>query len=133
MFKILIVDDNVYKITDIRNALISLNEEDIVVFKCAKECQKELSAIRHKEKEPYDIVFLDMQFPFYKGERVEINMGERMIPYFKKSSPNTKIILCSSDDYSNAKLDVYDTLHYSDSVDMTFSIKKILDKIKKES
>lgn len=92
MLKILISEDNVYKLENIKKAIEKqFNETNITSITYAKRTVMELI-----ENNDYDILIQDMQLPLHSDDRIDQNGGIYVLNQLKRKKIDIKTIVCSS-------------------------------------
>lgn len=131
--KILVADDNQFKINDIIEYLDSLGETEIDIVNYGIDAYKKVKdALENKES--YDLVFLDMQFPLRQGESILRDCGEVTASNINslKERYNTNkpyIVICSSEHC--LRIDgVHDYIKYDSSLYLMSTFKKIVEDIR---
>ena len=117
--KVLIIDDDEYKASNIKKILENIGINDISISKSRN------SGIRSLRDNKYDLLILDNCFPVYDNSYPERDMGLSLLHHFslalsyKEVIKDTKIIMCSSD-----KLEIpeYDNLNILGSVQYNSSV-----------
>lgn len=131
--KILIADDNEFKIRDICEYLNDLGENDIDIVNYGIDAYNKVKdALDNKES--YDLVFLDMQFPLRHGDSILRDCGE--ITAFNINSLKEKytidkpyIVICSSEHC--LRIDgVHDYIKYDSSLYLMETFKKVVEDIR---
>lgn len=88
--KVLIVDDNVYKVVEMIRALKDINVTEI------DEAEDKESALALLEKKDYDLVLLDMFFPKKKGGGEEPWCGFQVLDWMQEHKKIIPVICTSS-------------------------------------
>lgn len=94
--KVMIVDDDVIKGTDIRKALEFNGVRNIMTV---RNQEKLWERIYHGE-EIIDLIVTDMQYPLEAGESIDEEAGFKLIERMDKEKIDIPIIVCSSLNYS---------------------------------
>lgn len=92
MLKILISEDNIYKLENIKKVIEKqFNETNITSITYAKRTVMELI-----ENNDYDILIQDMQLPLHSDDRIDQNGGLYVLNQLKRKKIDIKTIVCSS-------------------------------------
>lgn len=92
MLKILISEDNLYKLKNIQDTIEKqFNETNITSITYAKRTVMELI-----ENNDYDILIQDMQLPLHSDDRIDQNGGIYVLNQLKRKKIDIKTIVCSS-------------------------------------
>lgn len=92
MLKILISEDNLYKLKNIQDTIEKqFNETNITSITYAKRTVMELI-----ENNDYDILIQDMQLPLHSDDRIDQNGGLYVLNQLKRKKIDIKTIVCSS-------------------------------------
>lgn len=94
MIRILIIDDNEYKIDDSKDAL-----SKIYVNPDMYQCVSRNSALKflNECKGLIDLIILDWNFPDFNQGMPEVGMGEEILKEMQRKGINIDTIICSSD------------------------------------
>lgn len=90
--KVLIIDDDQYKINAIIDAISGIvDESDVTVCNYRNAGLREL-----KSETVYDYLILDMQFPTLDGSHIERENGLSVLAELQRKENNIPVIICSS-------------------------------------
>ena len=130
--KILIVDDDRTKATNISKSLLDQDQSNEIYF---AENYQTASSYLFNESFEYDLIVLDWCFPFDPGSKPKYVMGRVLLNTLLKQGNNTNTIICSSEkvDLSDNKYPfVLDSIIYDEADDMGSRIYSILGGDKEE-
>lgn len=102
--RILHVEDNVYKHSDIVKQLSEMRITDITWAQTYEDGVSEL------EVGPFDLLITDMSFPIRRGEPENSDAGDMMIDYALQHFPEMAIILITS--FRMRKDNIFGVVHY---------------------
>lgn len=102
--KVLHVEDNVYKHSDIVKQLKEMKITDVT---WVQSYEDGVSAL---ESDAYDLMITDMSFPIRNGEREDADAGDMMIEYALKNHPDLPVILITS--FRMRKDGILGVVHY---------------------
>lgn len=92
--KILIIDDNEYKIEDSKEILSKIyNKVDF----CEVHSKNSALLFLQKLKDSIDLIILDWNFPVFDQGMPEVGMGEEVLKVMQRKDINIDTIICSSD------------------------------------
>ena len=96
--KIIYVEDNPYKVADVRKVLEELgyNRTDIIIKDNLQEGLFYIKEVLHAN-ESIPFILTDMRFPIIAGEGIDNNAGEKLIKRVKHYKKNIPIIVISAD------------------------------------
>lgn len=123
--KAVIVDDDVIKGMDIRNALEWNGIREIMTV---RNQEKLWEQIYHGE-EKIDLIVTDMQYPLKAGEAVDEEAGFKLIERMVKEKIDIPIIVCSSLNYNIP--DILGSVWYNKLNDLDSSFREVLGRLKK--
>lgn len=121
--KVLIVEDNPNKYSDIANALEKCGVRNM---ESASNLEEAFGMIKDS---PFDLIITDMQYPLSGGLAPEVdNAGEQLINHLKEKSINIPVIVCSSINYVIP--DVLGCVWYSERTVLDQEFRRFLEKLK---
>ena len=91
--RILVVDDNVYKLMSIKRALEYNGVTMITTVNNQEDVFSELAI----PGAHYDVIVTDMQYPLTSGSSVNCDAGYILIDRLKEQGKDIPVIICSSD------------------------------------
>lgn len=94
--RILVVDDNVYKLMSIKRALEYNGVTMITTVNNQEDVFSELAI----PGAHYDVIVTDMQYPLTSGSSVNCDAGYILIDRLKEQKIDIPVIICSSDNVS---------------------------------
>ncbi len=125
--KAVIVDDDVIKGADIREALEFNGVRNIMTV---RNQEKLWEQIYHCE-DKIDLIVTDMQYPLEAGEAVDEEAGLKLIERMNKEKIDVPVIVCSSLNYSIP--DILGSVWYNELNDLDSSFKEVLGRLEKDS
>ena len=124
--KAVVVDDDVFKGSDIRKALEFNGIRSIVTV---RNQEKLWEQICHGE-DKIDLIVTDMQYPLGEGEAVDEEAGFKLIERMEKEKIEIPVIVCSSLNYRIPN--ILGSIWYNKLNDLDFSFKEVLGKLEKD-
>lgn len=121
-----IVDDDVFKGTDIRKALEFSGLRNIRTVRNQEELWEQ---IYHGE-DKIDLIVTDMQYPLEAGKGVDEEAGLKLIERMKKEKIDIPVIVCSSLNYRIP--DILGSVWYNRLNDLDSDFKTVLSRLEKE-
>ena len=123
--KALIIDDNVFKQSDIEKVLRSTIKWDII--DCERNLEYGLDCIEESIEcgQPYDLIVTDMWYPERKGGD-EFASGEKLIQIAVERKWDIPIILCSSINYHFSE--ILGAVHYSENDNWEEKMRQLVEK-----
>lgn len=121
--KAVIVDDDVFKGSDIRKALEFSGIRNIVIVRNQEKLWEE---IYHGE-DKIDLIVTDMQYPLEAGEAVDEEAGFKLIERMKREKIDIQVIVCSSLNYSIPN--ILGSVWYNKLNDLNSNFKEVLSKL----
>lgn len=125
--KAVIVDDDVFKGTDIRKALEFNGVRNIMTVRNQKKLWEQ---IYHGE-DKIDLIVTDMQYPLEAGGAVDDEAGLKLIERMKKEKIDIPVIVCSSLNYRIP--DILGNIWYNKLNDLNSNFKEVLGELEKDS
>lgn len=125
--KAVIVDDDVFKGTDIRKALEFNGVRDIITV---RNQEKLWEQIYHGE-DKIDLIVTDMQYPLKAGEAVDKEAGWKLVERMKKEKIDIPVIICSSLNYNIP--DILGSVWYNKLNDLDAGFREALGRLEKDS
>lgn len=124
--KAVVVDDDVFKGSDIRKALEFNGIRSIVTV---RNQEKLWEQICHGE-DKIDLIVTDMQYPLGEGEAVDEEAGFKLIERMEKEKIEIPVIVCSSLNYRIPN--ILGSVWYNKLSDLDFCFKEVLGKLEKD-
>ena len=124
--KAVVVDDDVFKGSDIRKALEFNGIKSIMTV---RNQEKLWEQIYHGE-DKIDLIVTDMQYPLGEGEAVDEEAGLKLIERMEKEKIEIPVIVCSSLNYRIPN--ILGSIWYNKLNDLDFSFKEVLGKLEKD-
>ena len=125
--KAVIVDDDVFKGTDIRKALEFNGIRNIMTVRNQEKLWEQI----YRGEDKIDLIVTDMQYPLEAGEAVDEEAGLKLIERMEKEKIDIPVIVCSSLNYSIPN--ILGSVWYNELNDLNLNFKQMLDKLKKGS
>ena len=123
--KVLLVEDNVYKRIDIRNALSIYGIKNVI---CVNYLQAGLEEIyKSMNAEPISLIITDMHYPIERVGEAIPDAGNQLIKRLQSEDINIPVIVCSSVPYQIPE--ILGTIWYDERRDLNRDIKELLDKL----
>lgn len=123
--KVLLVEDNVYKRIDIRNALSLYGIKNVI---CVNYLQAGLEEIyKSMNTEPVGLIITDMHYPIERVGEAVTDAGNQLIKRLQNEDINIPVIVCSSVPYQIPE--ILGTIWYDERRDLNRDIKELLDKL----
>lgn len=123
--KVLLVEDNVYKRIDIRNALSLYGIKNVI---CVNYLQAGLEEIyKSMNAEPISLIITDMHYPIERVGEAVSDAGNQLIKRLQSEDINIPVIVCSSVPYQIPE--ILGTIWYDERRDLNRDIKELLDKL----
>lgn len=123
--KVLLVEDNVYKRIDIRNALSLYGIKNVI---CVNFLQAGLEEIyKSMNAEPISLIITDMHYPIERVGEAVTDAGNQLIKRLQNEDINIPVIVCSSVPYQIPE--ILGTIWYDERRDLNRDIKELLDKL----
>ena len=124
--RVLNVEDNPVKHSEIKNALERLGIKDVTWVESENDAI--LSVLEQMENQtPYDLIVSDMQFPLFSNGRPEDDAGLTFLSELKEHGIETPVIVCSS--FHLFIPWVLGCIHYSRNTDLWEEFRTLLSKI----
>lgn len=121
--KAVIVDDDVFKGTDIRKALEFNGIRNIMTVRNQKELWEQL----YHGGEKTDLIVTDMQYPLEAGEAIDEEAGFKLIERMEKEKIDIPVIVCSSLNYVIPN--ILGSVWYNKLNDLDFNFKEVLGRL----
>lgn len=127
--KALVIDDSVFKASDIGRAL-----EAAGVGKIEKATHQakawDLIYASLANNEPYDLIVTDMHYPLEGGWGVESDpeAGFKLIEQMKKEGINIPTIICSSHNFQTE--DIFGSVWYAEQTDLRYEFHELVQKLR---
>ena len=125
--KAVVVDDDVFKGTDIRKALEFNGIRNVMIV---RNQEKLWNQIYHGE-DKIDLIVTDMQYPLEAGAAVDKEAGFKLIERMEKEKIHIPVIVCSSLNYSIPN--ILGSVWYNELSDLNSKFKEALSKLEKDS
>lgn len=99
----IILDDSEYKRERIKSYIETINPvANITEYECARDLLVHLRELRFADNKDEicknTMIFLDWNFPFYKGERVEAGQGSAILSELRRVKLPLSTVIVSSDE-----------------------------------
>lgn len=124
---IIIIDDDLYKTNCFKNCLTE--EDNLSSFTNFRDGMIEL--VDNSKK--YDLLVLDLSFPFYEDSQIETNLGLGVLRELRRKKLEIPTVIYSS---NNADISTYpnviDYIHYDSSVYFKDKVTTIKQKVLKK-
>lgn len=125
--KAVVVDDDVFKGTDIRKALEFNGIRNVMIV---RNQEKLWNQIYHGE-DKIDLIVTDMQYPLEAGAAVDKEAGFKLIERMEKEKIHIPVIVCSSLNYSIPN--ILGSVWYNELNDLNSKFKEALSKLERDS
>ena len=123
--KVLILEDDIFKATDITRALEKYGEMEIHKVRNQQAgIEKIKDALENQEG--YDLIITDMNYPLAAGEETDPEAGFKLIFTLKREKITVPIIICSSYHYQEPS--ILGCVWYHKSRDLFLDFKELLEK-----
>ncbi len=123
--KVLLVEDNVYKRIDIKNALSLYGIKNVV---CVNYLQAGMEEIyKSMNTEPIGLIITDMHYPIERVGAEVPDAGNQLIKRLQSEDINIPVIVCSSVPYQIPE--ILGTVWYDERRDLNRDLKELLDKL----
>lgn len=123
--KVLLVEDNVYKRIDIKNALSLYGIKNVV---CVNYLQAGMEEIyKSMDTEPIGLIITDMHYPIERVGGEVPDAGNQLIKRLQSEDINIPVIVCSSVPYQIPE--ILGTVWYDERRDLNRDLKELLDKL----
>lgn len=119
--KAVIVDDDVFKRTDIRKALEFNGIRNIITVGSQEKLWEQI----YQGEDKIDLIVTDIQYPLEEGEAVDEEAGFKLIKRMKKI--DIPVIACSSLNYSIP--DILGSVWYNRLNDLEDGFREVLSKL----
>ena len=125
---VLVVDDNMFKLNDVKEALRTngIQKENIKTARNLEEVWKMLDLIESQGK-TVDLLVTDMNYPLQAGERSNGEAGFILIEQLKKKNMDIPVIICSTRNFSETS--VLGTVWYSELRNLDVEFRRVLKKL----
>lgn len=121
--KAIIVDDDVFKRTDIRKALEFNGIRNIITVGSQEKLWEQI----YQGEDKIDLIVTDIQYPLEEGETVDEEAGFKLIERMKKEKIDIPVIVCSSLNYSIP--DILGSVWYNRLNDLEDGFREVLSKL----
>ena len=121
--KAIIVDDDVFKRTDIRKALEFNGIRNIITVGSQEKLWEQI----YQGEDKIDLIVTDIQYPLEEGETVDEEAGFKLIERMKKEKIDIPVIVCSSLNYSIP--DILGSIWYNRLNDLEDGFREVLSKL----
>lgn len=121
--KAIIVDDDVFKRTDIRKALEFNGIRNIITVGSQEKLWEQI----YQGEDKIDLIVTDIQYPLEEGETVDEEAGFKLIERMKKEKIDIPVIVCSSLNYSIS--DILGSVWYNRLNDLEDGFREVLSKL----
>lgn len=121
--KVVVADDDVFKLADIRKALEFNGIRNITT---ARNQEKLWEQIYQSEDKP-NLIVTDMQYPLEAGEAIDEEAGFKLIERMEKEQIDIPVIVCSSLNYNIPN--ILGSVWYNDLNDINSNFKELLSKL----
>ena len=125
-YKILLVEDNIYKAVDIKRALGACGTMNITHVGFFEDALEKL-----EEDATFDLIITDMCYPLYRGEDTDDEAGFKLIEYLKTMQYEIPVVICSTSNYENVEM-IFGAVWYSELNDIKRDFKRIIEKLQYE-
>ena len=125
--KAVVVDDDVFKGADIRQALEFNGIRNVMIV---RNQEKLWNQIYHGE-DKIDLIVTDMQYPLEAGAAVDKEAGFKLIERMEKEKIHIPVIVCSSLNYSIPN--ILGSVWYNELNDLNSKFKEALSKLERDS
>ncbi len=123
--KVLLVEDNVYKRIDVKNALSLCGIKNVV---CVNYLQAGMEEIyKSMDTAPIGLIITDMHYPIERVGGEVPDAGNQLIKRLQSEDINIPVIVCSSVSYQIPE--ILGTVWYDERRDLNHDIKELLDKL----
>ena len=123
--KVLLLEDNVYKRIDIKNALSLYGIKNVV---CVDYMKAGLEAVeKSMAEEPFELIISDMHYAIERIGGPVPDAGEQLIQKLQEEGIDIPIIICSSVPYNIPG--ILGTVWYDERRDLNRDLKELLDKM----
>ena len=123
VIKAVIVDDDVFKRTDIRKALEFNGIRNIITVGSQEKLWEQI----YQGEDKIDLIVTDIQYPLEEGETVDEEAGFKLIERMKKEKIDIPVIVCSSLNYSIP--DILGSVWYNRLNDLEDGFREVLSKL----
>lgn len=123
VIKAIIVDDDVFKRTDIRKALEFNGIRNIITVGSQEKLWEQI----YQGEDKIDLIVTDIQYPLEEGEAVDEEAGFKLIERMKKEKIDIPVIVCSSLNYSIP--DILGSVWYNRLNDLEDGFREVLSKL----
>lgn len=125
--KTLIIEDNQYKLQEIKNSLKFLGITDITHRAALNPGLFELRN-SYRKNQPYDLLVLDMQFPIYEHEIPRPNAGIFVLDEIERCNRSLPVIICSSEEQNLTNYEnIIGEVIYNSFVSLQYPFQEILE------
>lgn len=121
--KAIIVDDDVFKRTDIRKALEFNGIRNIITVGSQEKLWEQI----YQGEDKIDLIVTDIQYPLEEGEAADEEAGFKLIERMKKEKIDIPVIVCSSLNYSIS--DILGSVWYNRLNDLEDGFREVLSKL----
>lgn len=123
--KVLVVEDAAGKYSKIEKELRNCRISMICREKTLEDAKRKIEQ-SCQEKDMFDVIVTDMQFPAGRGLGELTDAGFRLIDFVNSLSLHIPMIICSSGRYPVNKENVLGSLHYSDNADWEAELRNLI-------
>lgn len=124
---VVIVDDNYYKIREIRKALEFSGVRDIEDVRDQEKVWDRIYGIRDGVRKP-DLIVTDMQYPLTAESDVDTEAGFKLIERMKKEQIDIPVIICSECNYESVR-GILGSVWFRQNEDICFPFKEVLGRL----
>ena len=125
-FRVLIVDDDVFKAVDIKKALKFNGIRHITLVRNQEAVWDEIDKAKENGN-TIDLIVTDMHYPLEPGLEADHNAGYILLERLKERGIKIPVIICSTQNFHSA--DALGTVWYSKLRDIDADFKEILRKL----
>lgn len=124
---VVIVDDDYFKVLEIRKALKFCGIKDIEDVSCQEKVWDRIYGIGDGVRKP-DLIVSDMQYPLTAEFKIDPEAGFKLIERMKKEQIDIPVIICSQCNYESVR-GILGSVWFRQNEDICFQFKKVLERL----
>lgn len=122
-YKILLIEDNIYKAVDIKRALEACGTMNITRVGYYEDALEKL-----EEDAAFDLIITDMRYPLHRGSDTDDEAGFKLIEYLKEKQYEIPVVICSTSNYENVA-GIFGAVWYNELNDIKRDFKRIIERL----
>lgn len=124
---VVIVDDNVYKIREIRKALEFNGVTDIEDVRNQEKVWDRIYGVEDGVRKP-DLIVTDMQYPLTAESDIDTEAGFKLIERMEKEQIHIPVIICSECNYESVR-GILGSVWFRQGEDILFPFREVLGRL----